>query len=186
MGKFPLSVHGISLLSGKQETSSPDRKVPHIICHRHQRRFSPSFFSKVNITRHACLLFSRGLFQPSKFTGEKTKTRGGVCCQRRNCGFVCYVQNLRPTKNFSWTWICILGAYSRTKLSVYVAAELGLSCMIASKNLAATGNLATGLNTWVPDTFEGSCCVDPSALYDAWQLLSRRTIGDLKANPQHH
>lgn len=31
------------------------------------------------------------------------------------------------------------------KPSVYVAAELGLSCVIASENLAATGNLATWL-----------------------------------------
>lgn len=58
--------------------------------------------------------------------------------------------------------------------------------MIASKNLAATGNLATGLNTWVPDRFEGSCSVHPSALYDTWQFLSGKAIGDLKANPLHH
>lgn len=113
-----------------------------------------------------CLLFSRGLFQPFKFAGDKTKTRGGVHCQRRNHGFAYYVQILRPTESFSWAWFSILGAYSSTKLSVCVAVEQGLSCVIASTNLAATGNLATSLNTWVPDMFEDRCCVDSSALCD--------------------
>jgi len=135
--------------------------------HRHQRRSSPSFFRKVNISMHVCLLFNRGVFQSSKFTGGKTKTRGGVCHQRRNHGFACFVKILRQAESFSWTWFCMLGPCSSTKPSVYVAAELALSWVIASKNLAATGSLATGLNTWVPDTFECSCCVDPSALYDA-------------------
>lgn len=58
--------------------------------------------------------------------------------------------------------------------------------MVASKNLAAIGNVATGLNTWVPDTLESNCCVHSFSLYDTWQLVSGRAIGDLKANPPHH
>lgn len=176
---FPLTVHGTSLLSSKEEISWV-RKVLHRSA-TNMKDFHLHVWVNISIYAYVYLLLNKGLFQPSKFTDGKTKTRGSLLSEEKSWGFFAMYKSLDQQKVFHGHSF----AYEELT-AAYIAAELQLSCVIASKNLAATGNLATSLNTWVPDMFEGSRWVDPSALYDAWQLLSRRAVGNLKVNPQHH